>query len=206
MPVFKSLSKYYRAWRTAASASRLENREISILSNNCCGGFIYKDMKLQFLSPTIGLFFFTPDYIRFLSGLDRYLGMDLSFTRESRFNVVPSYPIGLLDDIEIHFTHYRDQEHARAKWNERKTRIRKDRLFVVGAEVLGCTPEHVRDFDALPFAHKVFFTKYAYPQYKNALQLKRYEKQEFEEYLRWRGWVGYIDLVKWFNGAPDYRK
>jgi uncharacterized protein (DUF1919 family) len=187
------------------AAQSLQDRNITIISNNCAGSFIYKDMRLCFNSPTIGLFFYSPDYIKFLKNLDYYLEMELSFTNQSKYEGSFPYPIGVLDDIEIHFVHYKDQTHARTKWNMRKKRILRDKLFIIGAEVKECTPEIIREFDELPFENKIFFTQTPHPLIHSAVHLKRYENIEFESYLRWRGWVEYVDLVKWFNGETNYR-
>ena len=205
MPFLKSLHKQFRLMRIARSAAHLKDKEITILSNNCSGSFIYQDLKLRYNSPTVGLFFYAPDYLRFLENLDECLAMDLNFARESRYKGAVPYPIGLLGDIEIHFMHYQSPKHARTKWNERKQRIRKDKLFIIGAEMMECTPEIIGRFDKLPFANKIFFTKYAYPQFASTVHLKKYEHRELSDFVRWRDWVEYIDLVKWLNGEPDFR-
>lgn len=205
MPVFKSMSKFLRVARLGLSARRLRYRDITIISNNCSGAFIYKDLKLRYLSPTIWLYIHTPDYIRFLQRFDEHLAMDLRFVPESRDEGVTPYPLGLLGDVEIHFLHYRDPEHARASWEMRKKRIRRDHFFVLGSEVLECTPEHVAAFDALPFENKLFFTQNPYPQYASTVHLKKYLNRNFIEHVRWRDWAEYIDVVKWLNGEPDYR-
>ncbi len=41
----------------------LRNKEFTLLSNNCNGGFIYHDLGLQFLSPTINMFFYHDHYL-----------------------------------------------------------------------------------------------------------------------------------------------
>lgn len=38
----------------------------SIICNNCFGGRISQDLGYPYNSPTVGLYFFYPDYIRFL--------------------------------------------------------------------------------------------------------------------------------------------
>lgn len=47
----------------------LKNKKFSIISNNCWGGIVYDIFGLQYLSPTIGLFMFSDDYIRFCENL-----------------------------------------------------------------------------------------------------------------------------------------
>lgn len=43
-----------------------DNLDISIICNNCLGGFLYHDYKMKFNSPTINLFINAYDYNRFL--------------------------------------------------------------------------------------------------------------------------------------------
>lgn len=191
--------------RIAHSAARLLNKEITIIANNCTAGFIYKDMRLRFNSPTIGLFFYAPDYLQFLQRFDEYLEMELDYERDSMCGETAPYPIGRLGEIEIHFQHYKDWRHARAKWNERKTRIQRDKLFIIGSEVKGCTPQIMREFDVLPFRNKIFLTQSPYPQLQSAVHMKKYEHEKDFDYMRRRDWVEYADLVKWFNGEADYR-
>jgi uncharacterized protein (DUF1919 family) len=205
VPVFKSIYKYFRIARIRISARHLRHREITIIANNCTGAFIYQDLNLRYLSPTIWLYIHTPDYICFLQRLDEHLAMDLRFVSESRYEGVTPYPVGLLGEVEIHFLHYRDPDHARASWEARKQRIRRDRFFVLGSETMGCTVEHIAAFDALPFENKLFFTQNPYPQYSSTVHLKKYQNCDFSEYMRWRDWVEYIDVVKWLNGESDFR-
>lgn len=73
----------------------LNNRSVSIISNNCIAGIIYHDCGLQFLSPTINLWFPHEDFFRFSANLKAYStqnGATLSEISETGI----SYPIGLL--------------------------------------------------------------------------------------------------------------
>src|SRR5688572_22103122 len=90
----------------------LQNKDFTIISNNCWGGIIYQDLQLPYLSPTVNLYMFIPCYIKFLENLEFYLNKKLDFTEESKYNqaninkIRKWYPIGKLDDIELHFIHY----------------------------------------------------------------------------------------------------
>lgn len=52
-------------WRLYKDLKRqkLKNRNATIISSNCNGEFIYYDMRLRFLSPTINLSFDMNDYV-----------------------------------------------------------------------------------------------------------------------------------------------
>ncbi len=152
---------------------KLKNKSFTIISNNCWGGTVYESYALQKQSPTVGMFFVAADYIRFLKRLDEYLNAELEFvapeksmaskyafvTGDPRFG---SYPVGKIslggEDIEIMFLHYHSEQEAREKWNRRKSRINRDRLLVKFNDQNACSHELAREFDALPFKNKVFFT------------------------------------------------
>ena len=51
----------------------IENKDFSIISNNCWAGRVYQYLDMPYLSPTAGLYFFAPDYIKFVSNLRKYL-------------------------------------------------------------------------------------------------------------------------------------
>lgn len=66
-------------------------------------------------------------------------------------------PIGMLDDIEIIFMHYKSEEEAREKWMRRKLRMNWDNLIFKMSEQNGCNEEILRLFDALPAKKKCLF-------------------------------------------------
>ena len=51
----------------------LKNKDFSIISNNCWGGWYYDRYHLSYLTPPIGLFFPAKDYLKFLSNIHHYL-------------------------------------------------------------------------------------------------------------------------------------
>lgn len=94
---------YYRCLKWYRSKT-IRNRNITIISNNCWGGFMYQSCGLQYNSPTIGLYFFAPEYIRFLRNLKEYLNKALHFIPkcESRYaeHIPNDYLIGILGDTK----------------------------------------------------------------------------------------------------------
>ena len=62
-------------WRLYKDLKRqkLKNRNATIISSNCNGEFIYYDMRLRFLSPTINLSFDMNDYVKMLENLRWYM-------------------------------------------------------------------------------------------------------------------------------------
>lgn len=140
------------------------NRDFVVIANNCWGAEIYRELNLEYNTPFVGLFLYGPDYIRLLENLDYYLTLDLSFSDSSRWNEsIPDYPIGLLDDIEIHFLHYKDRDEANQKWNRRVSRLRTfsegyQRFFFKICNRDGVDEQILKRFHALPFPNKVSFS------------------------------------------------
>lgn len=162
-------------WRIYKEIKRLKlkNRDATIISSNCNGGFIYYDMRLPFLTPTINLSFDMNDYVRLLENLRWYMEQPIMPCIDERFD----FPCGMLADIEIRFNHYKTFEEAVEEWEKRKKRINWDNLYVMAIDGDNCSEESLQRFDALPFNHKVIFTHCHRPDIKSAFYLKGFEDQ-----------------------------
>lgn len=55
--------------------------KVSIISSNCFAGRIMQDLKMEYNSPTLGLYFMYPDYIEFLKHLEHYLKNETDIRR-----------------------------------------------------------------------------------------------------------------------------
>lgn len=126
---------------------KLSAYDFSIISQNCIGGVFYHDMHMQFLSPTINLFFKEPDFIRFVQNLEYYINTEL------RMVWGEEYPIGYLEDIPVYFMHYQTCREAKEAWDKRKQRINWNKIIVVSTDMEG--------FDE--YAWKLW-TKISYPK------------------------------------------
>ena len=151
---------------------KLKGTDFTIISNNCWGGMIYESYNIIKSSPTVGLFFMSSDYIRFLSNLEYYTSCPIEFIspEQSKWNNSElllsdkrfgKYPIGRLsygeETVEIFFLHYHSEEDAYQKWNRRCQRINWDHLIVKFNDQNGTTQEDLDLFLKLPYK-KVFFT------------------------------------------------
>lgn len=144
---------------------------VTIFSNNCWAGHVYRYYDLPYNTPTIGLYFFPDDYLKFIKCPKHYLyECELFMTdySQSKYHDILinkggeniMCPIGHLDDIEIVFLHYRTAEEAISKWNRRKDRINWNNIVVKFSEMNDCSLENLIDFDNLLFPkHFVFTTK-----------------------------------------------
>ena len=161
------LLKQYRLRFAVIRKKQLMNTDFTVISNNCWGGMLYESYGLQKMSPTVGMFFMADDFIKFCADLKGYTSKPLAFIppdksryandlkKDKRFG---SYPIGVIDDIEIMFLHYHSEQEAKEKWERRCARINWDKLIVKFNDQNGCNEEHVKAFSKLPLKHKLFFT------------------------------------------------
>lgn len=131
---------------------RYNVENISFISQNCIGGVIYHDMGQKFLSPTINLYFLANDFIKFVQNLEYYLNIELVMKENTE--VVT----GVLDDIELYFLHYHTNEEAYEKWNERKSRINFDKIFVIQTDRDGFDEKAFEEFKKIKY-HKALITK-----------------------------------------------
>lgn len=145
-----------------------------------------------------------PDFYSFISNLDSYLSkkfIDIS--------VPGSVPIGLLDNIKIHFTHYRSFAEATTMWEKRADRINYENLYIICTDRDGITPEDIRQLQNIKCKKLICFTaqKYDYPycfqieefvnqtQIGNILRKKLSGKWAFESFFNWVEWLNSDDPV-----------
>lgn len=169
--------KFYIKKTSANRKKKIRNYGFTIISNNCWGGFIYQSYALKYNTPTIGLFFMADDYIRFISNLKHYINFDeIKFieSKNSKYydkikekDNFGKYPIGRIDDIEIHFLHYHTNEEALKKWNERKKRINYDCILYKFSDMNFCTEKDIKNFINLGYKNKICFVSKKYKNFKN---------------------------------------
>lgn len=147
--------------RNKIDRKRLRNRDFTILACNCAAGCIYHDLGMAFDSPTINLYIYPDDYIKFLKSPQYYIEQEISFLPEEE--KTEPFPVGVIgggteQEVKIFFNHYKSNEEADKKWHERATRIHWDNIFVLMSDQNGCTEKMAREFDELPYAHKIFYS------------------------------------------------
>lgn len=115
--------------------------------------------------------------MEFLSNLKYYLTeAKLDFVEKSRNPLANErrekwihwYPIGILGGkVEIQFLHYHTEREAANKWYRRSQRVNFNKLLVIGMEQNLTTVEHIKQFDALPFKNKIFFSSRNFHELKS---------------------------------------
>ena len=184
------------------SRKKLQNRNFTIISDNCWGGRVYQELGIQYNSPFIGLFIMSPDYLKLVKNLRYYMSQELVFIENSKYTDKTTYPIGLLADIEIHFLHYSSEEEARSKWNRRKERMNWNNLFFKFNDNDKCNNELIKEFDDLDYNSKVIFSSKKYNDVKSLIYFKERENIGFvgEDLKIYRK---YFDVVDWLNKGGE---
>ena len=155
----------------------LKDTDLVIISNNCWGGAVYQWLERPYNSPFIGLGIKGDCYLKIVSNFDYYMNLPLKFSTKSKYpDRKITYPLGVIDDVEIHFTHYKSEEEAQEKWDRRTSRIlqenNKDNYYFKICDSWDVDKEMMRKFHELPHKNKISFSIHDY----NELQLENHYK------------------------------
>lgn len=181
--------------------NRIKNKDFTIIASNCVGTMIYYDMEIPYLTPTVNLSIGMNDFVKMVENLEWYLEQEFTELREEG-----RYPVGMLGDIRVNFVHYDTYEEGVRKWEERKKRINRDNLFIIGTDKDGCTYETIRRFDKLPYKNKVIFTHVRYPEFSSAYYIRGFEDKNelgvityFKKQFLKRRYLDDFNYVKFLN-------
>lgn len=196
----KHICKIYRR-------NRLKNKNFTIISDNCWGGFVYQYFGLKYNTPFIGLFLFSPDYINLLKNFNQVISNELKFIEpeESRYkDILKSYgtygiyPIGILNkNIEIHFLHYKTEQEALQKWTNRVKRINYDKILFKFCDRDLCSEKLIKEFDNLNLNNKICFTSKKY-DYDCVVKIEECDGMPCVS-DEWIYYNKYIDIIKVIN-------
>lgn len=127
-------------------------------------GFIYKQLGMRFLTPTIDLYLTPDDFIELLRHLHDYMESKLVEDKQSD----KDYPVGILErnshTIKVYFQHYDNFKIAYEKWERRKSRINYNNIYVVADDDWrrSYSDKNINDFKQLPYQHKIIITGSSY--------------------------------------------
>lgn len=186
----------------------LKNRNFSIISNNCWGGFIYDYFGLKYLTPTIGCFFYSLDYLKFINNLSYYLSLEcveIDKTSSKYFQQLKEKNVfvGLIDDIEVIFVHYKSGSDAIRKWNKRAKRVNYDNLIVKFNDQNNFKYEYLKEFDKVMYKNKIFFSgdpnlcSYNFTYYIKQQSDCKYVKDDIKPSLK------IFNIKKYINSMKD---
>lgn len=181
---------------------RLKTDKVSLIASNCNGAMILHDLGIKFQSPFVNLWMKPDDFIKMLKRLKYYMDCDLKFVMESGID----YPIGMLDDVKLYFMHYDTEDEAQRKFNERRSRIDYNRIFVLFTDRDGCSIENLKEFDHLPYRKKVVFVHKPLPLIKSSVYIPGFENEgsvgmcmAYQGPYIGKRYYDYFDYVSWFN-------
>ncbi len=117
----------------------LKKSKVSILSNFCLGGQIYKELGLKVLSPTVNMFCLGMDYIEFLKHYKHYLSLDIQSYEEAGQEYIQGtlnrerfMPKGIIGSKVVwYFNHYDTSERAVLDWNRKRKRVNFDNVAAI---------------------------------------------------------------------------
>ena len=201
----KTINKKYR--------KRLKNHDFSIISNDCIGGVICKDLRCRFNSPTVNFYFSSEDYVKFVSKLKDYIdnGKLRDVTDGWKYVKVAIAIDG--EEIVAHCIHYKTAEEFIEKWNSRKERINYDNCFFMMNDRNGFVEEHLKAFDSLPYKNKICFVHKEYPEYKSSFYIKGSENDPMVKAMTdYKSKFGIkrryddFDFVEWLNSNAEQKE
>jgi len=188
----------------------LKDTNFVIISNNCWGGAIYQWLNRPYNTPFVGLALFNDCYIKLLSNFDYYMQQPLFFVDKSNYKLrKEGYPIAKLDDIEIHFTHYKTEEEAKTKWIRRTQRMleetNKDNYYFKFCSSWNATEKNYKDFHALKYKNKISFhiddeSSIATPAHIKVFEREKGKKNEIVNGVKlFKLSFLYIDIFHWLR-------
>ena len=182
---------------------RLKNRKFSLLTGNCIGGYLYHQLGLPFLSPTINMMILNQDFKKLILNLEHYLSITPITYEDDKFPDVPSAKI---DDIILHFSHYNSSEEGIAAWEKRKRRIDIDNLYVIISDI-DLSSKDIEELQSAKVKKIVVMTSKDY-NYDYCLYIPAFRgmdhvgdllgktisgKWKFERYFDFVGWINSED-------------
>lgn len=161
------LHLYIKKTRNLKASHRrkaLNNKDFTIISNNCWGGITYEEYGLPKASPTIGGYFFTDDYLKFVGNLKYYLSLDIKFVAPEQSkhydwlveNGDKDAIVAVLDDVEVIFIHYHSEAAVKEKWERRVARVNWDNLIFKFSKSNHASDKDCKTFDELALPGKKF--------------------------------------------------
>lgn len=138
----------------------LKANNVTILANFCLGGWIYRELGLKQLSPTINMFCLGMNYINFIKNYTHYLSVDMQILRETDYKCISGtmgregfMPKGIIDnEIIWYFNHGGNADFWVKKWNEKRKKVNYHNVAVL---MTIFSDEEAYEFEKLPIKKKL---------------------------------------------------
>lgn len=175
--------------------------DFCIIANNCWGAEVYRHYRRPYNTPVVGLYFYPDDFLRFISGLRQNLSAPLTFITQSRHLSGPAkYPVGVVNGIEVHFLHYKDEAEATDKWTRRCARVPADDslIYFKFDDRDGATQAQVHDFLDRKLPRSICFTRWPIRHFAAVhIPMARNEPSVMDGYALYYEGVRHFDLHTW---------
>jgi uncharacterized protein (DUF1919 family) len=136
-----------------AMSRTLLPESFSIISDDCWGGQLYRQLGLQYTTPTIGLWIEPREYLNFLENIRNTNAPMLEFIKTDK-----DYPVARTLDATLYFLHYRSEEEVKDKFAKRFNRINWNRVLVkVDFGKPGYTVQDIEKWNKLHIANSIAF-------------------------------------------------
>lgn len=123
---------------------RLSNDNFSLITCDCTGGCVAKDLKVRMNSPTRNFYFNADDYIKFCKNLDYYLSLVPEPYTGNYSGGGSEYLMASLGDLKMFLVHYPSVEQCQQEWLRRRDRVNKNNMFFVMNDRNYCTEEDIK--------------------------------------------------------------
>lgn len=142
------------------------------------------------------------DYLKFVENIDYYLKQDvIPYTDQYM-----QYPIACIGDLKCYLVHYKTVDQFRIAWERRKTRIKKDNIFLILTDRDGFQEDMLKRYAMLPYK-KILFCHRIYKGYDFEVLIPDFAKNSFvgvmSDFATIYGekyYDRYFDIVGWLNG------
>lgn len=198
-------SKIFYPVLSRSRVKKLNNKSLTIISNNCWAGKCYEFFGLPKATPTVGGYFFAEEYVKFCKNLKYYLSLDLKLidAKESKYYDVllskgeQNTIIGVLDDVEIVFLHYHDKKALQEKWQRRISRINWNAIVLKFSYQNMCTDDLIKEFLEIDEFPKFCLVGESITGHKDEIIFKRSNGKETVDEIQNFNW--YVDPIKILN-------
>lgn len=202
----KSLKDVFYKFTGNIRQKKIKNKNFTIISNNCWGGIIYRNFHIPYQSPTCGLFFMAPEYIKFIYGIKNYIyneivEIEIEESKYKDYLKSINYKgiIGKIKDVEICFLHYDNIVEINEKWKRRLQRINWNRIIYKFNDQNLCTNTELEAFERFNAKNKICFTAKKHENI-NSIQLEQYSNQKYViSDTKEKDYKKYLDIVEYIN-------
>lgn len=160
-------------YKVKITQNTIDLKNITVFSQNCIGGVMYHDCGARFLSPTVNLYMLPSDFIKFVNNFEFYL------SQKPEITMGENYPIGYFSDgLKVNFMHYKTVDEALDKWESRKKRINKDKIFIICVERDGFNYENYIEFKKIKYPKVLFTIKKELDEDSECIYIPKFKKEE----------------------------